>query len=744
MTSTASILSTTAPGAMTDVEQQVGVGRMSLAPQLPDQQARRPFVLVVDDDPVMRICANDRLTASGFAVQLVEDGPTAVAAVKDQSPDLVILDVQMPGMDGFETCKSIRASAEGRHTPILMLTALEDLDSIQCAYEAGATDFASKPANWALLAHRIEYILRSSRSASDLRESRARLDNAQRIAKLGYWEWDVSDSYFVASEQLLEILGPSVQPSVPSLRSFLEQIHQDERKAVWGAIRGVVKSGELSDLEFRLRRSDGEERFVRQRIERSEDPKAGTKRLIASVQDTTEQKRAENRVRFLAQYDGLTKLPNRHCFTERLEQALMAARRSERLVALFFIDLDRFNRVNDTLGREAGDQALQQVADRLRAFVRCTDVLGRPGSPDLVARFGGDEFALMITDLAEAQDATGIAKRLGVIMAQPFALGESEVVLTASVGISLFPTDGEDAETLMASAETAMYNTRGRGGDNFQYYSTEMNENARERLALETDLNAALERRELVLHYQPQYSVSSGEMVGAEALIRWHHPERGLVSPGEFIPIAEATGAIVGIGDWVLRTACAQAKAWQLAGHREMCVSVNVSGRQLERPDFAESVARALAAADLEPRLLNLELTESFLLEDVERAIESLEALKAIGTGLSLDDFGTGFSSLSYLLRLPFDTIKIDRSFLKGVPDASEPRAVTTAIIALARSIGMQVVAEGVEKLEQHLFLRRHGCDMLQGFLFSKPLPEEEFADLLDQALPAVASPNAA
>ncbi len=697
------------------------------------RETSRPLVLVVDDDPVMRIYANDQLAGAGFAVQLVEDGPAAVVAVRDLSPDLIILDVQMPGIDGYETCRSLRDTPEGRHTPILMLTALDDLESIQRAFEAGATDFASKPANWALLAHRLEYILRSSRSAAELRDSRARLANAQRIAKLGYWEWDLGKSEFVASDQFVDIFGPSAGGRAPLLHTFLEQIHREDRETVWQAIRGVVDRGESSDIEFRLRRADGEERFVRQRAELTEERKNGRQRVVASVQDTTDQKRAENRARFLARYDGLTRLPNRHSFVTRLSKGLASARRLDRRMALFFIDLDRFNRVNDTLGRELGDYALQQVADRLRSFVRCSDVLGQPGGQDMVARFGGDEFALLVSDLAEPRDAAGIARRLAAVLSQPLSLGESEVVITASVGISLFPGDGEDTETLMGCAETAMYDTKNRGGDNYQYYSRQMNENTAERLALETDLNTALQRREFVLHYQPQYDVESGRIVGAEALVRWQHPRHGLVSPAKFIPLAEETGSIIAIGDWVLRTACAQAKAWQRAGYGDLKVSVNVSGRQLERPDFSQIVEQALTAADLEPSLLNLELTESFLLEDVERAIRSLESLKSIGTGLSLDDFGTGFSSLSYLMRLPFDTIKIDRSFLKGVPAVSEHRAITGAILALARSIGMRVVAEGVETREQHEFLRQRGCDALQGFLFSKPLPVAELEGLLER-----------
>ncbi len=694
----------------------------------------RPLVLVVDDDPLMNLYAAERLADGGFDVETVEDGPSALDAVQGRHPDLVILDVQMPGMDGFETCRRIRQADQGRHTPILMLTGLDDLASIKKAYEAGATDFATKPANWTILAHRIEYMLRSARSASDLRSSRARLANAQRIAQLGYWEWDIVSGEVLVSSQMRQILGLADDEPLDSIGSLLRRTHPQDRERVRQELYELVEDEQSREVQFRLRLAEDEERYLRQRTELAVDGSHGTKRITGVVLDITGQQRAEDRAHFLASYDLLTELPNRRSFADQLDISLAAADRHDRQVAVLLLDLDRFNRINDTLGRGAGDRALVEVAHRLRTQVRRSDSVGRPGG-DLLARLGGDEFAVLLTELKDDREVATVARRLAAAVSRPFLVDSHQVVLTASMGISVFPADGTDSETLLANAEAALYNARARGGDSYRFYSADLNADAVERLALETDLSGALDRAELRLEYQPLFEAASGGIIGAEALIRWHHPQRGRVAPGEFIPMAEQTGAIFAIGEWVLRTACESAVRWQRSDLGELSVSVNLSARQLECADFASTVEAVLADTGLEPHLLNLELTESFLLEDVDRAALALEKLKELGVRLSLDDFGTGYSSLSYLMRLPLDTIKIDRSFLNGTPGEPLNRAITTAIIGLARGVGMEVVAEGVETDEQLEYLRLQGCDTLQGFLLSRPLPAEELEGVLN--LPA-------
>jgi len=568
--------------------------------------------------------------------------------------------------------------------------------------------------------------LRSSHSAADLRASRARLANAQRIAKLGYWEWNVEADELIVSDQMRQILCMPDEARISGIRSLLAHVHPDEREQVREALDALVEDGESRDLEFRLRRGNLEDCYVRQRAERAASSGRDHRIVTGAVLDITDQQQAENRARFLSQYDGLTELPNRRSFREYLDTALLSAARHDRHLAILLIDFDRFNRINDTLGREAGDQALREQAQRLANHLRGSDSVARP-ERDILARLSGDEFALLLTDLTCPGDAAKVAERLAKLISEPLSIGGTEVVLTASMGISAFPEDGGDSETLLANAEAALYSIRRGGGDNYRFYSTEMNENAAERLALETELTGAVQRGEMRLEYQPLYDTASGTLKGAEALVRWHHRERGRISPATFIPLAERTGAIIAIGDWVLRTACRQAKIWQDDGRGALGMSVNVSARQLERPDFPGTVEAVLAATGLDPKLLNLELTESFLLDDVDRAAQSLASLKALGVRLSLDDFGTGYSSLSHLIRLPLDTIKIDRSFLCGVPDEASSRSITRAIISMARGVDMEVVAEGVETEKQVDFLRLHGCDVLQGFLLGRPLPAHEF-----------------
>jgi diguanylate cyclase (GGDEF)-like protein len=437
----------------------------------------------------------------------------------------------------------------------------------------------------------------------------------------------------------------------------------------------------------------------------------------------------------LACYDSLTGLPNRRMYRSRLEQAVLHARRWDGLVATCFLDLDGFKRVNDTLGHSCGDQLLGQVAERLMGCVRPGDPVARAGSDEgltAVSRLGGDEFTFLLAGISDAQDAGRVAHRVLEALRKPFTLDRHEVFATASIGISIFPFDGEDAETLLMNADTAMYWAKDRGRSNYQFYSKSMNEVARRKFELEGRLHRALDCDELSLRYQPVREAVSGRIVGAEALLRWEDPETGPVSPNEFVPISEETGLIVAIGEWVLRTGCAQLQAWRDAGLRPIRMAVNVSGHQLRHPSFVETVAQALQETGLSPVYLELEVTESTMMQGDDVTVAAFQKLGELGVGVVLDDFGTGYSSLSYLRHLPIDRLKIDQSFVAELPRNREDAALTAAIIAMAHSLQLSVVAEGVETLEQAEFLRELGCDDLQGYLFSQAVPAEEFARFLE------------
>jgi predicted signal transduction protein with EAL and GGDEF domain len=413
---------------------------------------------------------------------------------------------------------------------------------------------------------------------------------------------------------------------------------------------------------------------------------------------------------------------------------------------MLFLDLDRFKQINDTLGHSVGDRLLQGVADRLRKCLRSGDTIARGGdsargSGDNVARLGGDEFIVSLTDLTRVEDVQKVAYRILEALKEPFRIEKHEVFVTTSIGISLFPYDGTDLETLLKNADAAMYHAKDAGRSNFQFYSKSMNAAAEKRLTLENKLRRALERGEFQLHYQPLIDVDTWRIVGAEALIRWRHPELGLVSPAEFVPLAEETGLIVPIGEWVLRTACVQIQKWHELGNRDLFMAVNISGRQFSQEALVATIEQAVRATGADPKCLELEITESVLMHNAEETVQTLEVLKAMGPRISVDDFGTGYSSLSYLRRFPIHTLKIDRSFVNDVTTDPGDAAIVSAIIAMARGLSLEVIAEGVETPDQRTFLLQEGCRLMQGYLFGRPVPAEDFETLLKgQAGPRAAA----
>jgi len=449
--------------------------------------------------------------------------------------------------------------------------------------------------------------------------------------------------------------------------------------------------------------------------------------VIASVhiaKNITEDRRTEQHLQHLAHYDQLTQLPNRTLFLDRLTQALARANWHQRLVAVLFLDLDRFKVINDTLGHDTGDLLLQAVAGRLLKAVR---------EGDTVARFGGDEFVIALVDVADEQDVYLITEKLLRELGRPFVIRDRELFVTTSIGISLYPHDGTDTSELIRNADASMYHAKELGKNNYQRYSPILHARSPKRLELETSLRHALDRQEFRLHYQPKIDLITGRLRGMEALLRWQHPEIGLIAPLEFISLLEETGLIVKVGAWVLQTACVQTKAWQVAGFPDLRVAVNLSARQFTQHNLSETVVKALRASGLQPRCLELELTESILIEHSETTLASLRELSGMGIQLAIDDFGTGYSSLSYLTRFPIDTLKIDRSFVHDIATDPDDAAIVQAVIVMAHSLGLTVVAEGVETKDQFNYLRRNRCDEIQGNFFSRPLAPEAFTLLLEE-----------
>lgn len=536
-----------------------------------------------------------------------------------------------------------------------------------------------------------------------------------------------------ASQGALELTGYSPDDLIGSKRiSFAQLIHPDDLNHVRTEIGTALKENRSFQLIYRIIDQSGKEKWVWEQGTGVYTPTGEPVALEGFIIDITERKLSEERLQYLAHHDALTGLPNRALFLEHLRLALITAARHQRLVAVLFLDLDRFKLINDTLGHASGDLLLKAVAERLTASLRRSDTVARlQNHSNTVARLGGDEFTLLLTDIAQTQDVPVIVQRIANAFIAPFIVEGHELFVTPSIGISLYPNDGENAEKLLRNADMALYRAKDQGRNNYQFYLPEMNVKVSERLAMENHLRRALEREELLLHYQPQVDLNTGRIIGMEALVRWHRPDSGLVSPAKFIPLAEETGLIIPLGEWVLRAACAQNKAWQESGLPPIRIGVNLSGRQFQQKGLIETVRRALGETRLSAEYLELELTESILMQKVETITSALSELDAMGIQISIDDFGTGYSSLSYLKRFPISKLKVDRSFVNDITTDPDDAAITAAIITMAHSLKLKVVAEGVETADQLAFLKSLKCDGMQGYLFSRPLPSKEATELL-------------
>jgi diguanylate cyclase (GGDEF)-like protein len=688
------------------------------------------MALVVDDDPVLRTIGAESLAAIGFEILEAETGEAALAACEERTPDLVLLDVKLPGLDGFSTCEAMRRQPALAEVPILIITGRTDSGTIDRTFEVGATDFIGKPLDWQLVQHRVRFLMRANSAfndlkttLSDLAESRRGLDAARELGHIGTWELAAESGRMLWSEELQRLLG-SVPGDAPTWDGFVARIHPDDRVTVEKAVREVSEASGRAALDHRLLDAEGAVRYVSGYAEALETL-PGEHVVRGTLQDVTERRRAEAQVAYLEMFDSLTQLPNRAYLHDRLERLVFRAKRGGPPIAVMCVALDRFERVNQALGHAFGDQLLRAVGERLLESVRTTDFVGRDAEPPEVSRFGGDEFVIVLLGSEPQISARRAASRILQTLAQPFEIGEHSVPLSASIGIALFPEDGSDADALIGHAAAAMSRAKNSGGGSYDFFDPTVNRHAINQLSLESDLAAAIESGGLVLEYQPECDAGTGELVAAEALVRWNHPRLGRLMPVDFIPVAEACGLISALTEWVLREACRQLRSWDASGLTPFGVSVNLSSLQFHHGNVAETVQGILAEAGVDPGRLEVEITESALLGEGEHVLQTCQDLRALGVRLALDDFGTGFSSLSHLFRFQIDTLKIDRYFVAAIRPGDNACGIISAVIAMAKRLHIKVVAEGVENPEQQAFLREEGCDLLQGFGICRPVEPE-------------------
>jgi predicted signal transduction protein with EAL and GGDEF domain/FixJ family two-component response regulator len=706
--------------------------------------SQRGVVLVADDDPVMRLLMLEMLQQVGLDGIEAGDGREALALARQRRPDLILMDVEMPHLDGFAACRAIRRSeGPGASVPIVMVTGGDDIEAVTSAYEAGATDFVSKPINWPILGHRVLYVLRASDAIARLRIADAQ--NRAVLAAIPDTFFRMNrDGFYLDYEPGRGFPSRERDGAVPFTsercvgRHISEVLPKDIAGRVMEQLAEVLRTQQIRSIEYELLRFGATQHFEARLVA------TGPSEVLGLVRDISERKRSEEQIRRLAYCDSLTGIPNRQAFLETLERELQRSKVGNKKFAVLFMDLDAFKRINDTLGHNVGDHLLKIVSERLRETIRPSDLVSRsealPGeapatesSATNLARLGGDEFTILIPDLERVEHALNVAHRVKEAMRRPFLIDGNEIFVTASIGISLFPEDGDDCNSLLKFADTAMYHAKNCGKNNAKLYSSSLTMQIMSHVKLEVGLRKALQNNELYLLYQPQLDVRTLEIVGVEALVRWRHPERGIISPTEFIPLAEETGLIVPIGEWVLRTACNQARAWQRALHRPVRMAVNLSAKQFKDENLSQIVVSALDETGLDPKLLELELTEGTLMDDAKATMATLEQLRGIGVYLSIDDFGTGYSSMNYLKRFDVRALKIDRSFICGLPQDSENAAITRAIIAMAHGLKMAVVAEGVETDEQLVLLEQFGCDLVQGYFLGHPSSAEAITQMLGQ-----------
>lgn len=712
---------------------QRAVNEEGQPPEGADPGEPRWTVVAIDDDALVLRATVQALRHAGLTCHTATTGREGLELIQRLRPDLVLLDLVLKEEDGFEICRQIRQTWSPEALPVVVVTGKEDYASIQEAYQAGANDFLTKPLHWRHLPFRIRHILRANQAFKDLEASTRTLRSL--------FAAHPDPIFYVDRLEVVTLVHSGIHGESnafrPPLGTLTELLPDALAEQVAAACQQALdQSTEVTTLEL-THPFNGEARFWEARF-----MACGPERVLVMLRDISERKAFEQRIRHLAFHDALTGLRNRHALSSTLERLFQEYGRTEGMpprgsAALLYLDLDNFKRINDTLGHALGDDLLREVARRIGEVLRPSDLLVRAetGEVESVARLGGDEFCVILKRLQDPMDAGKVAQRILEALRTPVQLDGHDLVVTPSVGIAVIPQDGRDSDTVLKNADRAMYAAKEAGRNRFCFFDASMGTRLRERFAMEEGIRRGLARGAFHVHFQPQIDARTGEVLGMEALLRWDDPEMGSIAPARFIPVAEETGLIVELGDFVFREALAFSRSLELENLPPIRVAVNLSSIQMLDPQLLDRIRHSIALTGANPRMLEVEVTESVLLESSEQALEALHEMKRMGITLALDDFGTGYSSLSYLHRFPFDLLKIDRSFVSNVATEDPGPSLTAAIIALARSLNMDLIAEGVEQIEQASFLLERGCHKAQGFLYGRPMTPEAFRAYYRQQL---------
>ncbi len=688
------------------------------------------LVLLCDPETKRRQALAAALRAEQLNVVDVDSSASAVACLEQDTPLIVLVVGSKRDPDSFSLCSMIAHRGHWDAPSVVMLFDKDDAHLCPLARDSGAIDILMLPCADGWFVERVRHHTNLAQTRRDLLRSEIAHAHAERLAHIGSWEWNTETNQMRWSDETFRVLGYEHGETEMTHTAFWQRVHPDDRQQVQDEAGEALDVASAYTTQHRIRLDDGTIKHVRQQGELIVADGRRGRWLAGTIQDITQQRLDQERIRYLANYDSLTGLANRRMFGERLEQAVASAKLEKRRIGLLYMDLDKFKRINDTLGHSAGDQLLRHVANLLRAHTRGADLVGRPEhrrSAADVSRLGGDEFLILLTDVAEAEDAGQVAQRILEALPETVEIDHHAVSALGSIGIAVFPEDGQDAETLVRHADTAMYHAKDCGRNNYKFFCHSMNEVAQRKMLIESRLRLALENDAVQVHYQPKVRLADGSIYGMEGLARWDDSELGGISPREFVALAEETGQILDLGKQVLTSACRFTQELLREHGTALQVSVNVSSQQFCRDDFRQVVGDALDESGLDPAQLELEITESLMLQDDEATALTMRDLNAIGVSISLDDFGTGYSSLSYLTRFPLNSVKLDRCFVRDISTDPAAAGVASSVVAMAHSLGLEVVAEGVDAPEQRQILEEWGCDCLQGFLIAGALPEDEF-----------------